>query len=714
MLLSCCVHVACQNVSRSQRVSGCLGMLLACCCHKTFQLPGVFPGCRACCLHVAVMLRLCCFPKRFQKLVFLPGFFAHVAFMLRPCSFPKRFKNLVFFDVLFERCFHACFFHVASAFLSKSFKNLVCFQVFARVAFMLRPCCFPKRFQNLVFLPGFFAHVCCFHVASMLLSKTLPQPCVCPGFCACCFHVASILFFKNVSRTGCLPRFFGNVAVMLGPCCFPSRFKNLVAVRVFAHVAFMLPPCCLPKRFKKLLISQDWAHFASPRCVHAAFQSVQKPGVFPGFCACCLHVASMLLSKTFQYTGVSQVFAHVAVMLRPCCFPKGFKYLVFLPGFFAHVCFFHVASMLLSKTLPQPCVCPGFCACCFHVASILFFKNVSRTGCLPRFFGNVAFMLGPCCFPSRFKNHLVAVRVFAHVAFMLPPCCLPKRFKKLLISQDWAHFASPRCVHAAFQSVQKPGVFPGFCACCLHVASMLLSKTFQYTGVSQVFAHVAVMLRPCCFPNGFKYLGLVRVLKNLASMFYVKTFQELVLFPVFAHVAFILLPCCFPNCFKILVVPGVCACCLHVVSMARAGKFHVANQNVSIAWLLRVLLSCCVPVAFQNVPRTWCLRRLLCVLLTCCVCVIFQNGSRRWCFSRFLRMLLSCCLHVAVQNVSTTWCLRRFEFTLLPRPRHLGNKPRNPSLDSEGAKTTMAFNPFPETKKRETPRWNRLPLQTAT
>ena len=178
---------------------------------------------------------------------------------------------------------------------------------------MSRPCCFPKRFKNLV-LCQFFAPVlsCCVHVVfqnvsitwcfprvlRMLLSccirvasKTFQEPGVFPGFCACCFHDESMMLSKTVQE----------------PVVFPG----------FAHVAFMLNPCWLLKCFNNLVFS---------RFLRVLF-------------ACWCHVAPMLLSENVSRPLCFPRFLHMFfMMLRPCCFPTTFQEPDVFPGFCT--CFF--------------------------------------------------------------------------------------------------------------------------------------------------------------------------------------------------------------------------------------------------------------------------------------------------------------------------------------------------------------------------------------
>ena len=154
---------------------------------------------------------------------------------------------------------------------------------------MLRPCFFPKRFNNLVFSTVFSA--CCGHVASTLLSKTFQEP----GFVQVCAHV-SLMLRPKLFNNQVLSMVFAHVAFMLRPCCFPKLFKNMVLSVVFVHVAWMLRPCCFPKRF--------------------------DTRVSTGICACCFDVASTLLSKTFQEPGVFPEFLRV---LLSCCVQDAFQ-----------------------------------------------------------------------------------------------------------------------------------------------------------------------------------------------------------------------------------------------------------------------------------------------------------------------------------------------------------------------------------------------------
>ena len=87
-----------------------------------------------------------------------------------------------------------------------------------------------------------------------------------------------------------------------------------------------------------------------------------------------------------------------------------------------------------------------------------------------------------------------------HFAVMLRPCCCPKRFNNLVFSRSFAHVAF-MFVHYAFQTFEKPGVLPAFCACCLQVASMLFSKTFQEAGFRSDLGHVASMFIHVAFQN---------------------------------------------------------------------------------------------------------------------------------------------------------------------------------------------------------------------
>ena len=58
-----------------------------------------------------------------------------------------------------------------------------------------------------------------------------PEVCVAIMLCPCCFPKR----FKNLVFS----RVFVHAAFMLCPCCFPKRFKNLVFSQVFVHVALM-------------------------------------------------------------------------------------------------------------------------------------------------------------------------------------------------------------------------------------------------------------------------------------------------------------------------------------------------------------------------------------------------------------------------------------------------------------------------------------------
>ena len=174
-----------------------------------------------------------------------------------------------------------------------------------------------QKFQSPGVFPGFRICACCFHVVSMLFSKTIQEPCVGLDFC----------------RT----KVFEDVAVMLCSCCFPQRFKNLVFSKRLANAAFIICPRFFPKR--------------------------SRTSVFPGFCACCFHVVSMLLSKMYREPGISQVF----------------------PRFCAYC--FHVVSMLFSEAFQESrCFRRFLCALIsYGVHAVFQNQNVSRTWCFLRF-----------------------------------------------------------------------------------------------------------------------------------------------------------------------------------------------------------------------------------------------------------------------------------------------------------------------------------------
>ena len=221
MLLSRCVHVAFQNVSRTW-------------CFPTFLR----------------MLLPCCVPRRFKNLV-LSHFLAHVALMLRPWALrnsvkqgrPTRVSPSVssqgvpqvgsMENVTNKYCLcsspyvsvfgfvgfilFSCCVHVAFQTVSRTW----CFPRFCTCCFRVASMLLSKTFQKPGVFPGFC--VCCFHVVSMLLSRNFQGPCVFPGFCTCCFHVASMLLSKMFEESGAL--------LVFCACCFmlrPFVFQNVL------------------------------------------------------------------------------------------------------------------------------------------------------------------------------------------------------------------------------------------------------------------------------------------------------------------------------------------------------------------------------------------------------------------------------------------------------------------------------------------------------
>ena len=306
------------------------------------------------------------------------GFLKKLPKLSCPCCIPNvsitwcfpRFSNLC---MLLSCCVHVALQNVS---------RIWCFPRFLR---MMLSYCVHAVFQN---VPRTWCHpvfvddcACCFHIVSMLLSKTIQEPFVVPDFCACCFHVVSI---RKVSRTWCFPmllrtKVFEDVAVMLCSCCFPKRFKNPVFSQVFVY---------------------DWAYCLNIVSILLS-KIFQEPDVFPGFCAwlrmllsCCVHLSFPNVSRTW-------------------CFPR---FLCILLSCCAHVTF-----QTISRTWCFPRFLCMLLSCCVHVA----FQKVSRIWCFPTYLWML--FSYPCYFPKCFKN-LVFSQIFVHVVFMLCPYYIPKHF----------------------------------------------------------------------------------------------------------------------------------------------------------------------------------------------------------------------------------------------------------------------------------------------
>ena len=251
--------------------------------------------------------------KTFQEPAVFPGF-AHVAF-----------QNVSKTRVCQGIC--ACCVHVARQNVSRS----RCFPRFLR---MLRPCCCPKCFNNLMFCLAFFVlRPCCF--PKCFNNLVLPQVFV---------HVALMFhprWFPNGSNNPLFSQVIAHVGFMVRPCCFPKRFNNLVFLPVFARVVFMLRPCCFPKRFNILVFAKAFRAV----CLHVASMLLSKPltkkNLFCPCCACCV--------CCFQQRFASLVFSPFLALVACSCFPKTIQEPDAFRGLSA--CFSHVACMWPSKTL---------------------------------------------------------------------------------------------------------------------------------------------------------------------------------------------------------------------------------------------------------------------------------------------------------------------------------------------------------------------------
>ena len=163
------------------------------------------------------------------------------------------------------------------------------------------------------------------------------------------------------------------------------------------------------------------------------------------------------------------------------------------------------------------------------------------------------------------------------------------------------------CVEVAFQNILKASFFP---ALFVHVAFMLrpgrFPKRFKNLVFSQVFVHVAFMLCPCCFP---------------------KRIKNLVVSQVFVHVAFMLRPCCFPKHFKNLMFSQVF---VHVAVMLHSISFQKISRTWRVPRFWRMLLSCCVHVAFPIKIRVF---SQVLVHIFKITCILFSKPFKNLVFS---------------------------------------------------------------------------------
>ena len=177
-------------------------------------------------------------------------------------------------------------------------------------------------------------------------------------------------------------------------CVLPSHLPSQFLTRQHAPCMSICPPKCRAQlepldSWKKIHTCSSCFcprnHVMGRDKHHLAISNVSRTWCFAGFCACCrsccVHVAFQKSFNCFVFAQFLCMFARVAIMMCPCCFRNRCKC-------FARfcACCFHVASMLLSKTFEEPGVFPGCSAwlyilylCCVHPS----FQRI-RTWCFAR------------------------------------------------------------------------------------------------------------------------------------------------------------------------------------------------------------------------------------------------------------------------------------------------------------------------------------------